>query len=414
MIFYLIISCRYAIFVMEMNGRSWAKINFTNFLLESEWILLFSSIVNKYRNNYFMKKALITGITGQDGAYLAEFLLNKGYEVHGIKRRSSLFNTDRIDHLYQDPHDKERKLFLHYGDLTDSTNLIRIIQNVQPDEIYNLAAQSHVAVSFDAPEYTADTDALGTLRILEGIRLLGLEKKTRFYQASTSELFGEVQEIPQTEKTPFYPRSPYAVDKMYAFWITVNYREAYDIYACNGILFNHESPIRGETFVTRKITRALSRIKLNLQECLFLGNLDAKRDWGHAKDYVEMQWLMLQQDTPDDFVIATGKQYSVREFVEIAAAKLKINIRWEGSGAEEKGYDDGTGKVVVAVDSQYYRPTEVETLLGDPSKAKKELGWEPQISFEELVMEMVEKDFEQAKKDHLCIEHGFPTFDYKE
>lgn len=361
-----------------------------------------------------MKKALITGITGQDGAYLAEFLLNKGYEVHGIKRRSSLFNTDRIDHLYQDPHEKGRRLILHYGDLTDSTNLIRIIQNVQPDEIYNLAAQSHVAVSFDAPEYTADTDALGTLRILEGIRLLGLEKKTRFYQASTSELFGEVQEIPQTEKTPFYPRSPYAVAKMYAFWITVNYREAYNIYACNGILFNHESPIRGETFVTRKITRALSRIKLNLQECLFLGNLDAKRDWGHAKDYVEMQWLMLQQESPDDFVIATGKQYSVREFVEIAASKLKLDIQWKGKGVEEKGYDVATGNVIVAVDPQYYRPTEVETLLGDPSKAKKELGWEPQISFEELVTEMVENDLEQAKKDHLCIEHGFPTFDYKE
>ena len=361
-----------------------------------------------------MKIALITGITGQDGAYLAEFLLKKGYEVHGIKRRSSLFNTDRIDHLYQDPHETNRKLILHYGDLTDSTNLIRIIQQVQPDEIYNLAAQSHVAVSFDSPEYTADTDALGTLRILEGIRLLGLEKKTRFYQASTSELFGKVQEIPQTEKTPFYPRSPYAVAKMYAYWITVNYREAYGIYACNGILFNHESPVRGETFVTRKITRALSRIKLNLQDCLFLGNLDAKRDWGHAKDYVEMQWLMLQQDTPEDYVIATGKQYSVREFVDIAALKLELDIRWEGSGVDEKGYDNKTNKFIVAVDPQYYRPTEVETLLGDPSKAKKELGWEPKINFEALVTEMVEKDLEQAKKDHLCKEHGFSTFDYKE
>ncbi len=361
-----------------------------------------------------MKKALITGITGQDGAYLAEFLLKKGYEVHGVKRRSSLFNTDRIDHLYQDPHEKERKLILHYGDLTDSTNLIRIIQQVQPDEIYNLAAQSHVAVSFDSPEYTADTDALGTLRLLEGIRLLGLEKKTRFYQASTSELFGKVQEIPQTEKTPFYPRSPYAVAKMYAFWIAVNYREAYGIYACNGILFNHESPVRGETFVTRKITRALSRIKLNLQECLYLGNLDAKRDWGHAKDYVEMQWLMLQQDTPEDYVIATGKQYSVREFVEIAASKLEIDIRWEGAGVDEKGYDTITNKIIVAIDPQYYRPTEVETLLGDPSKAKIELGWEPKITFEELVTEMVEKDLEQAMKDHLCLEHGFSTFDYKE
>ncbi len=361
-----------------------------------------------------MKKALITGITGQDGSYLAEFLLGKGYEVHGIKRRSSLFNTDRIDHLYQDPHEKERKLILHYGDLTDSTNLIRIIQQVQPDEIYNLAAQSHVAVSFDSPEYTADTDALGPLRILEGIRLLGLEKKTRFYQASTSELFGKVQETPQTEKTPFYPRSPYAVAKMYAFWITVNYREAYGIYACNGILFNHESPVRGETFVTRKITRALSRIKLNLQDCLFLGNLDAKRDWGHAKDYVEMKWLMLQQETPEDYVIATGKQYSVREFVDIAALKLELDIRWEGSGVDEKGYDNKTNKVIVAVDPQYYRPTEVETLLGDPSKAKKELGWEPKITFEELVTEMIEKDLEQAKKDHLCLAHGFSTLDYKE
>ncbi|MCP3924088.1 MAG: GDP-mannose 4,6-dehydratase [Desulfobacterales bacterium] len=361
-----------------------------------------------------MKKALITGITGQDGSYLAEFLLNKGYEVHGIKRRASSFNTDRIDHLFQDPHEKNRRFILHYGDLTDSTNLIRIIQLVQPDEIYNLAAQSHVAVSFESPEYTADVDALGTLRILEGIRLLGLESKTRFYQASTSELYGEVQETPQTEKTPFYPRSPYAVAKMYAFWISVNYREAYGIYSCNGILFNHESPVRGETFVTRKITRALSRIKLGLQDCLFLGNLNAKRDWGHAKDYVEMQWLMLQQKTPEDYVIATGKQYSVREFVEIAALKLDIKIEWKGSGVEEKGYDCKTGNIIVSVDPLYHRPTEVETLLGDPSKAKEKLGWEPKISFEELVTEMVERDLEQAKKDHLCKEHGFPTFDYSE
>lgn len=361
-----------------------------------------------------MKRALITGITGQDGAYLAELLLGKGYEVHGIKRRASLFNTDRIDHLYQDPHEKNRKFVLHYGDLTDSTNLIRIIQQVQPDEIYNLAAQSHVAVSFEAPEYTADTDALGTLRILEGIRLLGLEKKTKFYQASTSELYGKVQEIPQTEKTPFYPRSPYAVAKLYAYWIAVNYREAYGIYACNGILFNHESPVRGETFVTRKITRAISRIKLGLQECLYIGNLDAKRDWGHAKDYVEMQWLMLQQETPNDYVIATGKQYSVRQFIETAAGELDMEISWDGSGIDEKGIDNATGKVIVAVDPNYFRPTEVDTLLGDPTKAKKDLGWEPKISFQELVAEMVEKDLEEAKKDHLCQAHGFTTYDYKE
>ena len=361
-----------------------------------------------------MKKALITGITGQDGAYLAELLLEKGYEVHGLKRRSSSFNTDRIDHLYQDPHEANRRFILHYGDLTDSSNLIRIIQMVQPDEIYNLAAQSHVAVSFDSPEYTADTDALGTMRILEGIRLLGLEKKTRFYQASTSELFGKVQEVPQTEKTPFYPRSPYAAAKLYAYWITVNYREAYGIYACNGILFNHESPLRGETFVTRKITRALSRIKLELQDCLYIGNLDAKRDWGHAKDYVVMQWMMLQQDTPDDYVIATGKQYSVRQFVEIAAEKLDMQIRWEGTGVDERGINVENGRTVVAVDPKYFRPTEVETLLGDPSKAKEQLGWEPNITFEELVTEMVEKDLEAAKKDRLCQNHGFSTFDYKE
>jgi len=360
------------------------------------------------------KKALITGITGQDGAYLAGFLLDKGYQVHGIKRRSSLFNTDRIDHLYQDPHEKNRNFILHYGDLTDSTNLIRILKQVKPDEVYNLAAQSHVAVSFESPEYTADTDALGTLRLLEGIRLLGLEKKTRFYQASTSELFGKVQEIPQTEKTPFYPRSPYAVAKLYAYWITINYREAYNIYACNGILFNHESPLRGETFVTRKITRALARISLGLQGCLFLGNLDAKRDWGHAKDYVKMQWLMLQQDQPDDFVIATGKQYSVKDFVNIAAKELDIGITWKGKGVNEKGFDQKTGNQIVAVDPKYFRPTEVETLLGDPSKAKQKLGWEPEITFQELVTEMVKQDLVLAKKDHLCQTHGFDTFDYNE
>ena len=361
-----------------------------------------------------MKKALITGITGQDGAYLAELLLEKGYEVHGIKRRSSLFNTDRIDHLYQDPHEKERNFILHYGDLTDSTNLIRILQQVQPDEVYNLAAQSHVAVSFESPEYTADTDALGTMRILEGIRLLELENKTKFYQASTSELFGKVQEVPQTEKTPFYPRSPYAVAKLYAYWITINYREAYNIYACNGILFNHESPLRGETFVTRKITRALARISLDLQECLFLGNLNAKRDWGHAKDYVKVQWLMLQQEKAEDFVIATGKQYSVRDFVTAAAKELNIDISWKGTGIDEKGYNAKTDKVIVAVDPKYFRPTEVETLLGDPSKAKKKLGWTPEISFKELVSEMVEQDLMEAKKDHLCKTHGFEIFDYNE
>ncbi|MDH5595048.1 MAG: GDP-mannose 4,6-dehydratase, partial [Gammaproteobacteria bacterium] len=347
-----------------------------------------------------MKKAFITGITGQDGAYLAEFLLNKGYEVHGLKRRTSLFNTDRIDHLYQDPHETKRKFVLHYGDMTDSSSLVRIIQKVQPDEIYNLAAQSHVQVSFEEPEYTADSDALGTLRLLEAIRILGLDKKTKFYQASTSELFGKVQEIPQKETTPFYPRSPYAVAKLYSYWIVVNYREAYGMYACNGILFNHESPVRGETFVTRKITRALSRIKLGLQDCLYLGNMDAKRDWGHAKDYVEMQWLMLQQDKPDDFVIATGEQYSVRDFVNAAAEKLDIKIKWEGSGVNEKGIvesnngDKGPkpGDVIVAVDERYFRPTEVETLLGDPTKAKKVLGWTPKISFKELVAEMVEVD----------------------
>ena len=360
------------------------------------------------------KRALITGITGQDGAYLAEFLLNKGYEVHGIKRRASLINTDRVDHLYQDPHVSNRNFILHYGDLTDATNLIRILQQVQPDEVYNLAAQSHVAVSFDSPEYTADTDGLGTLRILEGIRLLGLEKKTRFYQASTSELYGKVQETPQTETTPFYPRSPYAVAKLYAFWICVNYREAYGIYACNGILFNHESPLRGETFVTRKITRALARISLGLQECVYLGNLDAKRDWGHAKDYVKMQWLMLQQDHPEDFVIATGQQHSVREFVDIAARTLGIDIAWQGRGVDEKGIDTATGKTIVSVDPRYFRPTEVETLLGNPAKAREKLGWTPKITFAELVSEMIKHDLEDAKKDDLCKTHGFSTFDHNE
>ena len=361
-----------------------------------------------------MKKiALITGITGQDGAYLAEFLLNKGYIVHGIKRRASLFNTDRIDHLYQDPHVSGRNLVLHYGDLTDSTNLIRIIQQVQPDEIYNLAAMSHVAVSFDTPEYTANADGIGTLRILEGIRLLGLEKKTRFYQASTSELYGLVQEIPQKETTPFYPRSPYAVAKMYAYWITVNYREAYGIYACNGILFNHESPIRGETFVTRKITRALARIKLGLQNCLYLGNMDSLRDWGHAKDYVEMQWLMLQQEQPEDFVIATGVQYSVRDFVNAAAKELGMVITWQGQGIDETGTDQN-GNVIVKVDPRYFRPTEVETLLGDPTKAKEKLGWTPKTSFQELVSEMVREDLKSAERDELVKKHGYSAYDYHE
>jgi GDPmannose 4,6-dehydratase len=359
------------------------------------------------------KKALITGVTGQDGAYLAEFLLEKGYEVHGIKRRTSLFNTDRIDHLYEGPEVKTRKFVLHHGDLTDSSSLIRIIQQVQPDEIYNLAAQSHVAVSFEEPEYTANSDALGALRILEAIRILGLEKKTRFYQASTSELFGLVQEIPQKETTPFYPRSPYACAKLYAYWITINYREAYGMYACNGILFNHESPIRGETFVTRKITRALARIKLGLQDCLFLGNMDAKRDWGHAKDYIEMQWLMLQQDQAEDFVIATGVQYSVRDFVDAAAKELGIAIRWEGTGVDEKGYD-AHGKCIVSVDARYFRPTEVETLLGDPSKAKNKLGWTPKISFAELVAEMVREDLKAAERDELVKKHGYKAMDYHE
>lgn len=357
--------------------------------------------------------ALITGVTGQDGSYLAELLLSKGYEVHGIKRRSSLFNTDRIDHLYQDPHDNGRRFILHYGDMTDSSSLIRIIQQVQPDEIYNLAAQSHVAVSFEEPEYTANSDALGALRILEAMRILKLEKKTRFYQASTSELYGLVQEIPQKETTPFYPRSPYAVAKLYAYWITVNYREAYGMYACNGILFNHESPVRGETFVTRKITRALARIKLGLQDCLYLGNLDAKRDWGHAKDYVEMQWLMLQQDAPEDYVIATGIQYSVREFVNVAAQEIGLSIRWVGQGVDEKGFD-ARGKCIVAVDPRYFRPAEVETLLGDASKAKERLGWTPKISFQDLVSEMMREDLNAAKRDELVRRHGFSTPNYHE
>jgi GDPmannose 4,6-dehydratase len=359
------------------------------------------------------KIALITGVTGQDGAYLAEFLLGKGYEVHGIKRRTSLFNTDRIDHLYQDPHEKNRRFVLHHGDMTDSSSLVRIIQQVQPDEIYNLAAQSHVAVSFEEPEYTANSDALGALRVLEAIRILGMEKKTRFYQASTSELFGLVQETPQKETTPFYPRSPYAVAKLYAYWITVNYREAYGMYACNGILFNHESPIRGETFVTRKITRALARIKLGLQDCLFLGNLDSKRDWGHARDYIEMQWLMLQQEKPEDFVIATGVQYSVRDFVDAAAAEIGIVVTWRGTGVDEKGYD-ANGNCIVQVDPRYFRPTEVETLLGDATKAGEKLGWTPKITFAELVAEMVREDLKAAERDELIKKHGYKTMDRHE
>jgi GDPmannose 4,6-dehydratase len=369
------------------------------------------------------KVALVTGVTGQDGAYLAELLLKKGYEVHGIKRRSSLFNTDRIDHLYQDPHVDNRAFTLHYGDLTDSTSLVRIVQQVQPDEIYNLAAQSHVAVSFEEPEYTANADGIGALRLLEAIRICGLEKKTRFYQASTSELYGLVQEIPQKETTPFYPRSPYAVAKMYAYWITVNYREAYGIYACNGVLFNHESPIRGETFVTRKITRAIARIALGLQDCLYLGNMSALRDWGHARDYVEMQWLMLQQDQAEDFVIATGVQYSVRQFVERAAAELGITIQFEGEGEKEIGIVAAVsgkkakvkvGDVIVKVDPRYYRPTEVETLLGDPTKAKEKLGWVPTTPFEQLVREMIEADYESARKDSLVKLAGFQAFDHHE
>ncbi|PWV65627.1 GDP-mannose 4,6-dehydratase [Plasticicumulans acidivorans] len=369
------------------------------------------------------KRALITGVTGQDGAYLSEFLLKKGYEVHGIKRRSSLFNTDRIDHLYQDPHVENRHFVLHYGDLTDSTNLIRVMQEVQPDEVYNLGAQSHVAVSFESPEYTANSDALGTLRLLEAIRILGLEHKTRFYQASTSELYGLVQEIPQKETTPFYPRSPYAVAKLYGYWITVNYRESYGMYACNGILFNHESPLRGETFVTRKITRAIARIAIGLQDCLYLGNLNSLRDWGHARDYVQMQWLMLQQAQAEDFVIATGVQYSVRDFVQRAAAQLGITLRFEGEGVEEVGIVEKVegenlhvrpGQKIVAVDPRYFRPAEVETLLGDPTKAREKLGWTPTTSFDELVREMVEEDFKIAKRDSLVKLAGFKSFNYHE
>lgn len=351
-----------------------------------------------------MKRALITGITGQDGAYLAEFLLKNGYEVHGIKRRSSSLNTGRVDHLYMDPHEADVRFLMHYGDLTDATNLIRIIQETHPHEIYNLAAQSHVKVSFETPEYTANTDALGTLRLLEAIRILGLEKETRFYQASTSEMYGKVLETPQKETTPFYPRSPYAVAKLYSYWITVNYREAYGIFACNGILFNHESPIRGETFVTRKITRALTRIKLGLQECLFIGNLDAKRDWGHARDYIEMMWLMLQQPVPEDYVIATGEQHTVRKFIEAACEELGFNIRWEGKGLEEKGINENSGDIIVAVDPNYFRPTEVENLLGDSTKAREQLGWNPKISFRELVKEMIEADLRSAEQERL--NHG--------
>lgn len=359
------------------------------------------------------KVALITGVTGQDGAYLSEFLLDKGYEVHGMKRRSSMFNTARIDHLFQDIHVKGQLFFLHHGDMTDSSSLTHIIQQVQPDEIYNLAAQSHVAVSFEEPEYTANSDALGTLRILEAIRILGLEKKTRFYQASTSELYGLVQETPQKETTPFYPRSPYGVAKLYSYWITVNYREAYNMYACNGILFNHESPLRGETFVTRKITRALARIKLGIQDRLYLGNLNAMRDWGHARDYVEMQWLMLQQERPEDYVIATGSQYSVRDFVNSAAAECGIHVEWRGEGEGEKGYDD-SDNCIVEVDPRYFRPTEVDSLLGDASKAKLNLGWEPKTSFKALVSEMMTKDMEEAQKTALIREHGYKSYESHE
>jgi GDPmannose 4,6-dehydratase len=360
------------------------------------------------------RRALVTGITGQDGAYLAEFLLQKGYEVHGIKRRASSFNTDRIDHLYQDPHHSDRRLILHYGDLTDATNLIRIVQSVQPDEIYNLAAQSHVGVSFETAEYTANADAMGTLRLLEAIRILGLERRTRFYQASTSELYGKVREVPQTEQTPFYPRSPYGVAKLYAYWITVNYREAYGMYACNGILFNHESPLRGETFVSRKITRALARIHAGLERTLHLGNLDARRDWGHANDYVEAQWLMLQQEQPDDFVIATGQQHSVREFVELAGRGLDMRIRWEGAGLEERGVDAKSGNTVVRIDPRYFRPTEVETLLGDASKARAKLGWSPRKTFEDLVTEMIQTDYEAARCDAMVAREGFKTYQHYE
>lgn len=360
------------------------------------------------------KKALITGITGQDGAYLAELLLEKGYEVHGIKRRSSLFNTQRIDHLYKDPHEGKRGIRLHFGDLTDSMNLIRVVQEVQPDEIYNLAAQSHVKVSFETPEYTANADAIGTLRILEAIRILGLSEKTKFYQASTSELYGRVQEVPQRETTPFYPRSPYAVAKLYAYWITVNYREAYGMFTCNGILFNHESPLRGETFVTRKITRAVARIKLGLQSKLYLGNLDAQRDWGHAKDYVEAMWLMLQQEKPDDYVVATGETHSVREFVQLAFREIGVDLEWVGRGVEEVGIDANTGRILVEIDPNYFRPTEVDLLLGDPIKVKQKLGWEPKVSFVQLVQLMVQSDLYEAEKDLICQREGYKVPQYHE
>jgi len=361
-----------------------------------------------------MKRALITGITGQDGAYLAELLLDKGYEVHGIKRRASSFNTDRIDHLYQDPHERGVRLHLHYGDLTDATNLIRIIQQVQPDEIYNLAAQSHVGVSFETPEYTANSDALGALRVLEAIRILNFGSKTRFYQASTSEMFGRVQEVPQRETTPFYPRSPYGAAKVYAYWITVNYREAYGLFACNGILFNHESPVRGETFVTRKITRGLARVDVGLEECVFLGNLDSRRDWGHARDFVRAQWLMLQQDTPEDFVIATGEQHSIREFAEAAAACLDMRLEWQGQGLEERGVDARSGRTVIRVDPRYFRPTEVDSLLGDASKAHRQLGWKPEIDFDSLVKEMVAEDLQLARRDALMVRQGFKVHQTRE
>jgi GDPmannose 4,6-dehydratase len=361
-----------------------------------------------------MKRALITGITGQDGAYLAELLLDKGYEVHGIKRRASSFNTDRIDHLYQDPHERGVRLHLHYGDLTDSSNLIRIIQQVQPDEIYNLAAQSHVGVSFETPEYTANSDALGTLRVLEAIRILGLGAKTRFYQASTSEMFGKVQEVPQRETTPFYPRSPYGAAKVYAFWITVNYREAYGLYACNGILFNHESPTRGETFVTRKITRGLARVRAGLEDCVFLGNLDSQRDWGHARDYVRAQWLMLQQQQAEDFVIATGEQHSVRQFAELAGAALNLRLEWQGKGVDERGIDSKSGRTIIRIDPRYFRPTEVDTLLGDASKAHSRLGWKPEIDFPTLVNEMVAEDLELANRDAHMARQGFKVYQYRE
>ncbi len=366
------------------------------------------------KSSHKNKVALITGVTGQDGAYLSEFLLKKGYEVHGVKRRASSFNTERIDHLYQDPHEADVQFKLHYGDMTDATNLIRIMQEVRPDEVYNLAAQSHVQVSFETPEYTANADALGTLRLLEAIRILGFEEKTRFYQASSSEMYGKVREIPQRETTPFYPRSPYGAAKAYAYWICVNYREAYGIFACNGILFNHESPVRGETFVTRKITRAVARIKLGLQDKLYLGNLDAKRDWGHARDFVKAQWLILQQPEAEDFVIATGKHYSVREFVELAFSEIGLSMEWQGSGVDEKGIISKTGKILVEVDPRYFRPTEVDTLLGDPSKAKEKLGWEAKTTVEEMVAEMVKEDLRGAEKDELCKREGYRVFNYFE